>query len=263
MSNIEVRSHLSNSSSTPGWRSRLLTTLLLVGGAAVSLPACSSSESRANAPVTRASSAQVLVERSAETFAELHKNPRFSAMDSYLREARGVMIFPRLVKASLIVGGEGGSGVLVARKADGSWSGPAFYGLGSPSIGLQIGYQEAAVVLFIMNDTTLQRTLSTNVALGAKAGATLGDIDDDHGRTTGKVISADIYQVIDAEGVFAGLSLDGYVMGSRARQNSEYYGKTVTPREILTGKVEKQESMVLERALASRSDLENLEASAR
>lgn len=57
--------------------------------------------------------------------------------------------------------------------------------------------------------------------------------------------------MIDADGVFAGVSLDGYVIGARSRYNLEYYGKSLTPREILIdGTVRKREAGVLARALA-------------
>jgi lipid-binding SYLF domain-containing protein len=195
---------------------------------------------------------QAIVERSAEAFERLRKNPRFAKMDFYLQRARAVLIFPRLVKASLIFGGEGGNGVLVARQADGSWSAPAFYSLGSPSVGFQIGYQQATVVLFIMDQPTLEQALRSSVSLGAKAGVTLGEIEEPVG-TKGEVMTANIYQVVDADGVFAGISLDGYVIGARARHNLEYYGKSVTPRQILIdGSVRRPESAVLDQALASR-----------
>jgi lipid-binding SYLF domain-containing protein len=184
-------------------------------------------------------------------------------MEFYLQRARGVLIFPRLVKASLIFGGEGGNGVLVARRADGSWSNPAFYSLGAPSVGLQIGYQEATVVLFIMDQSTLERALGSSFALGTKAGATLSTIDE-HGSTQGDVITANIYQVVDAGGVFAGVSLDGYVIGARPKYNLEYYGKAATPGQILIeGSVRRAEASVLERALAPRAEPKQLPVSSR
>jgi SH3 domain-containing YSC84-like protein 1 len=218
------------------------------------LPACSRSGSPAAAPhADPQTKEQELLERSAAAFAELRRNPRFSRIDLALERARAVLIFPRLVKASLIIGGEGGNGVLVARRADGSWSDPAFYSLGSPSVGLQVGYQEAAVALFIMDDATLDRALHSSVVLGGKAGATLGDLDD-LDRTRADVLSANIYQVVDAQGAFAGVSLDGYVIGARGERNRSYYGRPVTPREILLdGTAPARPAPALSIALAPRS----------
>jgi lipid-binding SYLF domain-containing protein len=223
--------------------------LIFAAGATLLLAACSRSKP-VNAPEASASTPeQTIVENSAAAFARVRQNPRFSQLDFYLQRARAVMIFPRLIKASLIFGGEGGNGVLVAKQADGSWSPPAFYSLGSPSVGLQVGYQQATVVLFIMDQATLERALNSSIELGSKAGVSLGDIDGPGG-TQGDVKSANVYQVVDASGVFAGVSLDGYVIGARPRHNLAYYGKAVSPREILIDRsVQKREADILARAL--------------
>ncbi len=63
---------------------------------------------------------------------------RGSIPTSLLREAKGVIVVPALVKVGFIIGGQGGDGVLLRRNA-GVWSYPAFYSLGSPSLGLQAG----------------------------------------------------------------------------------------------------------------------------
>ena len=245
---------------TPAWKSRTarwrrIAALTLLAGAALPLIACSSSASpttvSAKAPQTKSTSAaQKIVERSAAALEQMRNNPRFVRANFILEDARGVMIFPQLVKASAILGGEGGSGVLVARRADGGWSDPAFYSVGSPSIGLQLGYQQATVVLFIMDQPTLERALHSSFTLGTKAGATLGYIDE-NGKTNGNLVSANIYQLVDADGVFAGVSLDGYVIGAREQHNRDYYGRPTTPRQILLeGSGRKPKAGVLERALA-------------
>jgi len=56
-----------------------------------------------------------------------------------MTNARGVLIIPELVQGGFIVGAAGGRGTLMARTAPNNWSPPAFYGLGSGSLGLQIG----------------------------------------------------------------------------------------------------------------------------
>ena len=235
-----------------------LKALLLSTCIALPLVGCSRSTSQVNAAEMGTSSQQAIVERSASAFEQVRRNPRYAGMEAYLQRARGVMIFPRLVKASLLFGGEGGNGVLVARKSDGSWSHPAFVSLGSPSIGLQLGYQQATVVLLIMDQPTLERALHSSVVLGAKAGATLGNIDEmDH--TSADVVSANIYHVVEAEGAFAGISFDGYVIGTRARHNRDYYGKPVSPREILLeGSARQPAAAVLTRALALQPSTQKL-----
>lgn len=143
-----------------------------------------------------------------------------------------MLIFPRLIKASLIVGGEGGNGVMLSRASDGSWSSPAFYSLGAPSLGLQAGFRESTAVLFIMNDTTLQRLLHSSMTLGAQTSATLGHVGQ-RGLTEGEVLNKDIYVVTEAGGAYAGVSLDGYVIATRKAHNDLYYDPAATPRSIL------------------------------
>src|SRR5262245_55916647 len=145
---------------------------------------------------------QAIVERAAAAFARMKQNPRFSAMTPYLAKARAVMIFPRVVKASLIFGGEGGNGVMVARAPDGSWSDPAFYSLGAPSVGLQVGYQEATMVLFFMEQQAVEQALHSDITLGTSSSLALGQVGD-HDQGGAEVLSKPIYQVVEAGGVFA------------------------------------------------------------
>ncbi len=65
------------------------------------------------------------------------------------------------------------------------------------------------------------------------------------------MVSANIYQLVEAEGAFAGVSLDGYVISARAQHNRDYYGKPVSPREILLERsVQNADASVLVGALA-------------
>lgn len=195
---------------------------------------------------------QQIVERSAAAFSRVRDNPRF-AVDPLLARARGIMIFPRLVKASLIVGGEGGNGVLVARGPDGSWSSPAFYSVGAPSVGFQIGYQEATVVLFFMEDKALEQALHSDFTLGTNSTVALGEVGE-RGKSQADTIAKPIYQLVEAGGVFAGVSLDGYVIASRNQRNAEYYGTGATPRAILFDRTfSRPEASVLHTALSVKS----------
>jgi lipid-binding SYLF domain-containing protein len=235
---------------------RALVGGLFAGLGALALSACSrpspsSAHQAKNAPSAPAPSPQArIVERSASALSRMRDNPRFKKMDSYLANARAVMIFPRVIKASLIVGGEGGNGVMVVRKPDGSWSSPAFYSLGAPSIGLQAGYQETSVVLFIMDDATLDRAYGSSLTLGTQAGVALGDVLEPGG-TAGRAIAPKIYQVVESGGVFAGVSLDGYVIESRESHNAAYYGSDASVRTILSdSEPTRAENIALDAALA-------------
>ncbi len=226
----------------------LSAALLIVATALGGGIGCSQSEPPRVGVSEGVSPQQAIVENSAAAFTHV-RTERGRLLEPYLARARGVMIFPRLVKASLIVGGEGGNGVLVVKGNDGSWSNPAFYSLGAPSVGLQIGYQEASVVLFLMEDSVVQKALHSDFTLGTNASVALGDFDD-RTEAHGEVLSKPIYQLVEARGAFMGVSLDGYVISARNKHNQAYYGAPATPRAILIDRTYvRPEADVLLRAL--------------
>lgn len=175
---------------------------------------------------------QGLVDKSAAVVRGMRADPAFRQIDVYLKNARGVLVLPSVIKAGLIYGGQGGNGVLLAREADGSWSSPAFYTLGGGSIGLQIGVQEAAIVLVFMNDKAFKSALDTGLTLGADATVAAGTEG-----LTGEVASThvfkDVYYFADVGGLFAGVSLEGGVIHVREGLNKTYYGQDLTPRQIV------------------------------
>ena len=175
---------------------------------------------------------QGLVDKSAAVVRAMRADPAFRQIDVYLKNARGVLVLPSVIKAGLIYGGQGGNGVLLARDAGGSWSSPAFYTLGGGSIGLQIGVQEAAIVLVFMNDKAFNSAIDTGMTLGADATVAAGAEG-----LTGEVATThafkDVYYFADVGGLFAGVSLEGGVIHTRDGLNSSYYGRALTPREIV------------------------------
>jgi lipid-binding SYLF domain-containing protein len=214
--------------------------------------ACSHQETAEAPQAENGAAQQAIVNRSADAFRHVRGNPAFQEVEALLARARGVMIFPRLVKASLIFGGEGGNGVLVARAPDGGWTDPAFYSLGAPSVGLQIGYQEATVVLFFMEQHVLDQAMHADLTLGANQTVAVGSAKE---ASDGEVLTKPIYQLVESRGAFAGVSLDGYVIGARNKHNTAYYGPTATPRSILVeGTSRRPEAQVLHQALAAPSD---------
>jgi SH3 domain-containing YSC84-like protein 1 len=194
-------------------------------------PACSR-DRPAQEPAADAGPQQGIVDRSAQALETMRASGAFRGLEPYLASAQGVLIFPRLIKAGLVFGGEGGNGVLAARAADGSWSAPAFYSIGGGSVGLQIGYQETSVVLVFMTRTALLSAIERGVTLGTDvtlAAGTVGDGSDAQRRSAAK----DVYYFAAARGVFAGVSLDGAVVSSRSNHNQAYYGAEATAAGIV------------------------------
>ena len=176
---------------------------------------------------------QQLVDRATLAAQEMLNNRDGTDAQGVLRRARAVMICPQIFRAGFLLGGQGGSCVLVARDGAGSWSSPAFYGLGGGSIGFQAGIQDAQVMLFIMNDKGLIAVMDSQFKLGADASATFVDMGGGVEGSTTAALRADIVGFTRARGLFAGISLGGSLMSSKSDWNQAYYGRAVGPQQIV------------------------------
>jgi len=176
---------------------------------------------------------QDLVNRAKTAVDHLRADPNFSNFNSLLRQAKAVIVVPQLIKAGLIIGGSGGSGVLLARNAQGEWSSPAFYHLGAASLGFQIGAQVSEVVLVIMNDGALNKLLTDQVSLGGDVSVAAGTIGGGLQAATTTNAGSDIYTFASSKGIFGGITLEGAKLSPKADDNRAYYGTAATAREIV------------------------------
>lgn len=152
-----------------------------------------------------------------------------------LEKAECVGVFPGVKKAALVVGGEGGKGVFTCRTGsnDNKMSPPAFFKIGGPSVGWQAGFQEADLVLLVMNKEGMNKLLTDKVKIGADATAAAGPVGRNAQASTDVLMHAQILSWSRARGLFAGISLDGMVLAQDKDDNAELFGKAVTAREIL------------------------------
>jgi lipid-binding SYLF domain-containing protein len=71
-------------------------------------------------------------------------------------KARGILIFPEILKAGVLIGGAGGNGELrVGGKVDG------YYNSAAVSYGLQFGVSKFGYVMFLMDEKSLQYVRDT------------------------------------------------------------------------------------------------------
>jgi lipid-binding SYLF domain-containing protein len=151
-----------------------------------------------------------------------------------LEKAECVGVFPDVKKGAFIVGGEGGQGVFTCRKGDGM-SGPAFFKIGGPSIGWQAGFEEADLVLLIMNKEGVNKLLQDNFSIGGEATAAAGPVGRNARAATDLQMHAQILSWSRSRGLFAGVSLAGLVIHQDRDDNAGLYHRTIDAREILTG----------------------------
>jgi lipid-binding SYLF domain-containing protein len=127
------------------------------------------------------------------------------AAQDLAKQAKGILIFPRVVKAGFGVGGEYGEGAL--RVGAGSIG---YYNIAGASIGFQIGVQARAEVLLFMTEKAFDQFRSSDGwEIGVDGSVTVikvgvaGEIDT---TTIGDPV---IGFVFGEEGLMANLSLEG------------------------------------------------------
>ena len=176
---------------------------------------------------------QTLVDRATLAVQEMANQTLSTDPRRALSRARAVLICPRVFKAGFILGGEGGACVLLARAGNGTWSYPAFYGMGSGSIGFQIGIQDAQFVMMIMTEKGLNAVLNSQFKFGADASLAIATIGAGIQGSTTSALGADIVAFSQTRGLYGGVSLEGSLMGQRTSWNAAYYGHEMGSRQIV------------------------------
>jgi lipid-binding SYLF domain-containing protein len=175
-----------------------------------------------------AGDAQELVNKATATFDDFRQDPDMTWFRNHVGQAKGIMIAPKIIQAGFIFGGSGGRSVLLARTEAGQWTGPAFYNMGSASVGFQAGADVSQIVMLIMTQKGLDAFLSTEVKLGTDISVSAGPVGAGAGAAT-----SDVLAYSRSKGLYGGINLSGSVISPNGDYNTAYYGQNATPVNIL------------------------------
>ena len=187
----------------------------------------------ATQPARAQGDAQTLVDRATLAVQDMMSQSVTEDPRVMLERARGILICPRVFKAGFIFAGEGGACVLLARAGNGTWSYPAFYGMGSGSFGFQIGIQDSEVIFIVLTDNGLQALLNSQFKFGADASVAFATIGGGVNGDTTAALRADIVAFAQSRGLFAGVSLEGTLISQRNDWNQSYYGQAFGAQQIV------------------------------
>ncbi len=157
-----------------------------------------------------------------------------------LNKAECVVVVPSTKKFAIGLGGSFGRGAMSCRSGasfTGPWSAPALYALEGANIGFQLGGQETDFVLLVMNPRGVDSLLKSKVKLGADAAAAAGPKGRDAEAATDVLMQAEILTYSRSRGLFAGVSLEGSTLRQDNSANRKLYGRELTARDIIAGKV--------------------------
>jgi lipid-binding SYLF domain-containing protein len=173
---------------------------------------------------------QGLVDQARVSFESLLKDKNLLWLKENLNQAKGLIIIPSLLKAGFFVGGSGGSGVLIVKdEKTGQWSQPAFYTLGSGTFGFQIGAESAEIIMMVRTRKAVDALFASSFKLGADTSIAVGPV----GTGVKSNVVADILSFSRTKGAYAGVSLEGAVIKTKDKWNEAYYGKAVSPIDII------------------------------
>jgi lipid-binding SYLF domain-containing protein len=209
-------------------------------------PATQQGSSSAGSTGSAATSADKHVDDATAVVQRMAAEP---GMDRLLAQAKGVYIIPNYGRAALGLGASGGAGVFLAKRADGTWSDPAFFNTGGISIGLQAGVEGGPVALILVNDKAVNGfKQKNNFNLSADAGLTVIDWSK---LARGNVGSGDVVAWSGSKGLFgnvATIAINDVRFNAKATQ--AYYGKPTAVQDVLNGKVSNPHGDPLKQALA-------------
>ena len=145
-----------------------------------------------------------------------------------------------VLKAGFLGSGRFGSGIIVARLSDGTWSAPSAIATAGGGFGGQIGF-ELTDFVFILNDAAAVRSFSqaASLTLGGNVSIAAGPVGrnaEAAGAASLKGV-AGVFSYSKTKGLFAGVSLEGSVLIERRDANEKLYGGRITARQLLEGAV--------------------------
>ncbi|KZP00773.1 DUF500-domain-containing protein [Calocera viscosa TUFC12733] len=155
-----------------------------------------------------------------------------------LQNARGFAIFT-VFKAGFVVSARAGSGIVIARLDDGSWSAPSAIGTAGMGFGGQAG-AEMTDFLIVLNSRSAVRSFMSagSLTLGGNMSIAVGPLGR-NGEASGSLNTkgklATMYSYSKTKGLFGGVSIEGSILVERQDANAIAYDEDVSAQQLLSG----------------------------
>jgi lipid-binding SYLF domain-containing protein len=139
-------------------------------------------------------------------------------------------------KAGFLVSIRAGSGIVIAKLSDGSWSAPAAIGVAGLGGGFEIGAELTDFVIVLNSQGAVDAfSKGGNLTLGGNFSVALGPLGRNAEADVAVRSPSAIYTYSKTRGLFAGISLEGSGIVERKDANRKFYGTEVRSRELLSG----------------------------
>ena len=174
----------------------------------------------------------------ADVLREIMAAPDKGIPKDLLDKAACAVIVPNVKKGAFIVGAKYGRGFIMCRNKNGrGWSAPGGVKVEGGSVGFQIGGSETDVVMLLMNQSAIDKLLSSKFTIGADASAAAGPVGRTASAQTDAQLHAQLLTYSRAQGLFAGVSLDGATLRPDDDANKDMYGRKMSNKDVVLGSV--------------------------
>jgi lipid-binding SYLF domain-containing protein len=154
-----------------------------------------------------------------------------------LAMAKGVA-FITILKVGFMVTGRYGTGIVLSRLPDGSWSAPSAIAMTGLGWGIQVGTEVCDVMLILTSDTAVEAFKSTGqLTIGAELGVSMGPVGKslETDVTLGNKGAAHAFSYATSHGLYAGVSLEACGIAQCKGVNRAFYGERAHASALLAG----------------------------
>ena len=132
--------------------------------------------------------------------------------------------------------GTAGTGVVLARLPDGTWSPPSAFSVRSGGIGIVYGVDVFDCVCVLNTKAAVDTYSSSEFNLNGRLDLVAGPI----GGKMGDGESSPVWTYTRSRGLYGGVTLESTGFKEQRKANAEFYGETITAAQILQGAVQAQ-----------------------
>uniref|UniRef100_A0A3P9K7L7 SH3 domain-containing YSC84-like protein 1 n=1 Tax=Oryzias latipes TaxID=8090 RepID=A0A3P9K7L7_ORYLA len=155
-----------------------------------------------------------------------------------IAKAEGLAIIS-VIKAGFMITARGGSGIVIARLADRSWSAPSAIGIAGLGGGFEIGVEVSDLVIILNQRRAIEAfTKGGNLTLGGNCTVAVGPVGRNVEADVALRSTAAVFTYCRSRGLFAGISLEGSYLIERKETNRKFYRQEIRASAILNGDVD-------------------------
>lgn len=161
-----------------------------------------------------------------------------------IAQAKGIAIFT-VFRTGLHISGASGSGIVLSRLPDGSWSPPSGFLVHTLGAGFMVGLDIYDCVCVLNTEEAVKAFTKARFSLGGEIAVVAGPVGAGASLDAALGAGKPVWSYMKSRGFYAGIQADGTVIVQRPDANAAFYAeKGITPERVLRGDVKPHQGVV-------------------